>query len=74
MSESDALLPPPGGEPAECSPTTYQKCKQRTAYVLEHPTLHKLVIFLVRLPRIQAPARSSAHPSIHSPCRAPAYL
>ena len=39
-------LPDSGGESGD-NDSLYHKCKRKTAQVIEHPTLHKIVIALV---------------------------
>lgn len=50
MSEQEPLLPaynPTQGNDANYeSGSFYHKCQRKTAEILEHPTLHKIVILL----------------------------
>ncbi|KAF8969975.1 hypothetical protein BDZ97DRAFT_1754373 [Flammula alnicola] len=53
MSEQQPLLPahnlPPPGDESLCHESTYEKCRNKTAYFLEHRTLHKIVIALIAI-------------------------
>ncbi|KAF9483893.1 hypothetical protein BDN70DRAFT_850896 [Pholiota conissans] len=51
MSEQQPLLPSHSSSPGDDAPdkSTYEKCQQKTAYYLEHPTLHKIVILLIAI-------------------------